>query len=146
MTLSIQAAAEASGLSADTIRYYERQAVLPRVPRGTNGYRSYPQEHLGTLRFARRLRELGLPPDAMRPLIELFHDGTCREFHDALVERCQTALAKVQAQRLELERVQDQLSAVLDGLIREPVDDRPLSTLAPCVCVALVEEGARAHV
>ena len=47
--LTIGQAAAASGLSPDTIRFYEREGVLPRVPRGTNSYRGYPPEHVETL-------------------------------------------------------------------------------------------------
>ncbi len=59
--MNIQEAAEASGLSADTIRFYERKRVLPRPPRAANGYRAYTEEHLATLRLTKSLRDLGLP-------------------------------------------------------------------------------------
>ncbi len=59
--MNIQEAAHRSGLSADTIRFYERKGVLPRPPRGANGYRQYTEEHVATLEFARGLRDLNLP-------------------------------------------------------------------------------------
>ena len=40
-SLTIGEVAAASGLSPDTIRFYEREGVLPRDPRGTNSYRGY---------------------------------------------------------------------------------------------------------
>jgi DNA-binding transcriptional MerR regulator len=138
--LTIGQVAEASGLSPDTIRYYEREGVLPRVPRGSNSYRGYPAEHVETLRFARRLRELGLAPAVMADLIRLFHDGTCQQMRDALVESCGKTLDTVRARRLELERVESQLGAVLAGLERQAVDDHRISTVTPCACVALVEQ------
>ncbi len=138
--LTIGQAAEASGLSPDTIRYYEREGVLPRVQRGTNSYRGYPAEHIETLRFARRLRELGLAPAAMAGLIRLFHDGTCREMRDALLESCGSAVATVRARRLELERVEAQLRNVLDGLEQLDVDHRLITTVKPCACIAVIEQ------
>ena len=66
--LSIKGVAAAPGLAADTIRYYERVGVLPKVARSTNSYLGYPAEHVETLHFARRLRELGLPPGDTRPV------------------------------------------------------------------------------
>ncbi len=140
--LSISEVAAASGLSADTIRYYERSGVLPPVQRGNNSYRGYPAAHVETLRFARRLRELGLTPAAMAGLIRLFHDGTCRQMRDALAESCDTTLAKVRSQRLELERVESQLRNVLEGLEHAKIDDDRISTVTPCPCVAVVEEEA----
>jgi len=140
--LTISEVAAASGLSADTIRYYERAGVLPPVQRTENSYRSYPAEHVETLRFARRLRELGLAPSAMADLIRLFHDGTCRQMRDALAECCDTTLAKVRAQRLELERVESQLRNVLDGLERAKIDDDRIPTVTPCPCVGVVNSEA----
>ena len=140
--LSIKQVAAACGLAADTIRYYERVGVLPKVARSTNSYRGYPPEHIETLRFARRLRELGLAPRDMADLIRLFHDGTCRQMHMALVERCEATISKVHAHRLELERVEAQLAAVLDGLQHQERDNDYISTVEPCVCVAVIEREA----
>lgn len=139
--LTIGQAAAASGLSADTIRFYEREGVLPRVPRGQNSYRGYPAEHVETLLFARRLRELGLAPAIMADLIRLFHDGTCREMRDTLAESCGKTLGAVRARRLELERVEAQLRNVLDGLERQAVEEQRISTVTPCACVSLIKEG-----
>ncbi len=141
-SLTIKQVAEASGMAAETIRYYERVGVLPRVPRQPNSYRGYPAAHVETLRFARRLRELGLAPALMGDLIRLFHDGTCEQMRDALAETCGATVATVRARRLELERVEAQLRNVLRGLERLQVDDHRISTVTPCACVSIVEEGS----
>lgn len=140
--LTIGQAAAASGLSPDTIRYYEREGVLPPVPRESNSYRGYPADHVETLRFARRLRELGLAPAAMTDLVRLFHDGTCEQMRDALLANCGGALEKVRAQRLELERVEAQLASVLAGLHEQHVDSHRISTVTPCACVSLIRKGS----
>ena len=69
--LTIRDAATVSGLSAETIRYYERVGVLPTVPRAVNGYRLYTAAYVETLRFARGLRELGIPLTSVASLVEL---------------------------------------------------------------------------
>ncbi|HWQ28729.1 MAG TPA: MerR family DNA-binding transcriptional regulator, partial [Dehalococcoidia bacterium] len=56
--MRIGEAARASGLSIDTIRFYERTGTLPAPPRGANGYRRYTPEHVETLRLAAGLRAL----------------------------------------------------------------------------------------
>ena len=144
--LSIRQAGAASGLPADTIRYYEKLGILPTVGRDANGYRRYLPEHLETLRFTRSLRELGLTPDAMKPLVQLFHDGTCREMRTALLENCHTALVKVRAQRLELDHLESQLVRVTDGLELQSPDGRGISTIRPCGCVSVLQERREANV
>ena len=61
--MNIQKAAEASGLTADTIRFYEREGVVPPAPRRENGYREYTSEHVAVLRLARGLRDLPVTCD-----------------------------------------------------------------------------------
>lgn len=137
---TISEAARASGLSPDTIRYYERVGVLPHVGRGLNRYRGYTAEHIETLRFARRLRELGIPQANMAALIKVFHDGSCRELRDELLVNSRVALGTLRTRREELERMESQILAIVDGLQGlEPVDHR-LLTLDPCGCVQIVEK------
>lgn len=137
---TIRQASEASGLAPDTIRYYERVGVLPRVGRGPNRYRGYTAEHIETLRFARRLRELGIPPSSMAALIAVFHDGSCRELRDELLFSSCAAVATLKARREELERMESQLQAIVDGLQGLDPDDHRLLTLNPCGCVEIVEK------
>ena len=54
--MNIRAAAIASRLTPDTIRFYEKKDILTRPPRLTNGYRHYTDEHVATLRLAKALR------------------------------------------------------------------------------------------
>jgi DNA-binding transcriptional MerR regulator len=107
---TIGQAARVSGLSPGTVRYYEREAVLPRAPAARISYRGYPAEHVETLRFAQRLREPGLAQAAMADLVRLFHVDACQQMDDALIESCGESLNGVQTRRLELERVEAQLT------------------------------------
>ena len=56
--MNIGEAANASSLTPDTIRFYEKKGILPRPPRLASGYRHYTEEHVATLRLAKALREL----------------------------------------------------------------------------------------
>ena len=58
--LTIGQLAQATGVSARTIRYYEEVGVLPRPGRTTAGYRQYAQQGVHRLRFIRRARAPGL--------------------------------------------------------------------------------------
>src|SRR5215216_2779233 len=66
-TFTIKEAAARAGVSADTIRHYERVGVLPRAPRTDGGYRRYSEASLAhvtvvrnALRFGFRLKELAI--------------------------------------------------------------------------------------
>jgi len=137
--LKIRAAAVASGLSADTIRYYERVDVLPAVPRGASGYREYSEQHLETLRFARRLRDLGCSLAEMSTLVRIYHDGSCREMREALIDATDGLVTRVQARLRELESAEQQLASLAAGLRGIEPDDHRLLTLNPCGCVEIVE-------
>ena len=47
------------GLSADTLRYYEKIGLLPRVGRSESGIRSYSERDLSRLRFIQRAQKMG---------------------------------------------------------------------------------------
>lgn len=135
--MRIQEAAEASGLPADTIRFYERSGVLPRPPRGANGYRAYTEEHLGTLRLARGLRELGLPLDDITAILAVAHDATCGEVRRTLAATLGRAIAEADARVTELSNARERLAVLRDGVIAlSPRSDR-LPGMAPCDCVLL---------
>ncbi len=137
---TISQASEASGLAVDTIRYYERIGVLPPVGRGPNRYRGYTETHIETLRFARRLRELGLPLGTIAALVRVFHDGSCRELREKLLVSSQAALETLRVRREELERIESQLRSIVEGLQGLKPDDHRLLTLDPCGCIEIVEK------
>ena len=49
-----------AGVAVDTVRYYERQGLLPQPLRRPSGYRDYGDDDLQQLRFVRRCKALGL--------------------------------------------------------------------------------------
>ena len=68
---SIGAASAMSGVSVDTIRYYERTGVVPRPDRTASGRRTYGADDIARLRFVRRCRSLGFPIPDIRSLLDL---------------------------------------------------------------------------
>ncbi len=59
------------GLTPDAIRFYERNALLPRPPRTTGGFRQYAETDVETLGFIRRVQSLGFRLQEVRELLEL---------------------------------------------------------------------------
>ncbi len=59
------------GLTPDAIRFYERNALLPRPPRTEGGFRQYGESDVETLAFIRRLQGLGFKLSEIRSLLNL---------------------------------------------------------------------------
>jgi DNA-binding transcriptional MerR regulator len=74
-TLSISEAAEASGLSAHTLRYYERAGLLEPVSRDGSGHRRYREADLERITFLAKLRATGMPIRDVRRYAELMNAG-----------------------------------------------------------------------
>ena len=136
--MNIKEAAAASGLSADTIRYYERRGVLPSPPRQANGYREYTPDHLETLRLANGLRELSLPLGDIAAILPVAHEGTCRELRGTLVETLEAAVSQLEARLRELRRTKRNLKTLLDGLRRMRARATRVPGLSACECAQLV--------
>jgi DNA-binding transcriptional MerR regulator len=75
VTYSIAQAAARSGLSIDTLRYYERIGLVEPPARDSGGRRDYSDEDLGWLAFLTRLRTTGMPIRMMREYAQLRHRG-----------------------------------------------------------------------
>lgn len=63
--------AQATGVNLETIRYYERIALMPEPTRTSGGHRTYDDEHRRRLSFVRRSRELGFTLEQIRELLRL---------------------------------------------------------------------------
>ncbi len=69
--LTIGRLAQLAGVSADTVRFYERQALLPEAGRSASGYRQYGEETVRRLSFIRRAKELGFTLREIADLLAL---------------------------------------------------------------------------
>jgi DNA-binding transcriptional MerR regulator len=106
--LTISDAADALGLSAHTLRYYERAGLmLDPVGRTAATHRRYTEEDLGWITLLTRLRGTGMPIRRMREYADLVRagEGTERE-RLALLEAHREAVLE------QLEQVQRSLAAI----------------------------------
>ena len=69
--MNIGQAAQASGVPAKMIRYYENIGLIPSLPRSSGGYREFGEAELQRLSFIQRGRKLGFSLDHIRSLLEL---------------------------------------------------------------------------
>lgn len=67
--MTIGKASEQSGVNVETIRYYERESVVPKPGRSSGGRRLYSADEIARLRFVRRCRDLGFPISIIRTFL-----------------------------------------------------------------------------
>ncbi len=72
--MNIGAAAEITGVTAKTIRYYEEIGLIMPARRQENGYRNYADEDIQILRFIQRARRLGFSVRDVESLLTLWQD------------------------------------------------------------------------
>jgi DNA-binding transcriptional MerR regulator len=79
VSMTISEAAEASGLTAHTLRYYERAGLLDPVGREAGGRRRYDDGDLARISFLTKLRATGMPIRSVRSYADLLRGGDGNE-------------------------------------------------------------------
>ena len=99
--MRIKELAQATGVDVETIRYYEKQSLLPAPARQDNGYRDYTDTHLEQLAFIRHCRALEMPlADIRRLLSALDAPGKPHPDVDQLVqEQIERVRARLKSMR-----------------------------------------------
>ncbi len=112
MAMKIREAAEAVGLSPDTLRYYEKIALVPGPARGAGGQRAYGESDLARLRFVTRAQALGFTLDEIRRLLRFrANPHSASRAVRRLAELKQETLA---GQRRALEQMHRELTLLLN--------------------------------
>ena len=112
-SLTIGALARRAGVAIDTVRYYEREGLLPEPLRRASGYRSYGEGTVAQLQFIRRAKTLGFTLQEIRELLALSVDR--RRGVKAVKQRAQRRLADIEARIAELERVRAGLAELIEA-------------------------------
>jgi len=109
--MKIGTLARQADVAIDTVRYYERQGLLPAPARTASGYRSYADGDVARLRFIRRAKALGFTLGEIRELLEL----TGRRAHDmaGVKSAAIQKLADVDARIAELQRMRGGLERLV---------------------------------
>lgn len=106
-SLKIGELATAGGCQVETIRYYERERLLPAPMRSAGNYRLYGAEHLERLTFIRHCRSLGMSLPEVRRLLHLRDapDENCNDVNVLL----DTHIAQITERIVELQNLQSQM-------------------------------------
>ena len=75
MTRTIQRAAAETGVSRDTLRYYEKIGILPGIARSRSGHRRFSEDDMGWIKLVQCLRATGMPIEDLHAYAELVQQG-----------------------------------------------------------------------
>ncbi|WP_109125672.1 MerR family transcriptional regulator [Dyella sp. C11] len=112
-SMTIGAVARRVGVAIDTIRYYEREGLLPEPLRRASGYRTYDEGAVRQLRFIRRAKDLGFTLEEIRDLLALSADR--KRGVKAVKQRAEERLAAIDERIAELTRVRNGLEQLIDA-------------------------------
>ena len=107
--MNIGQLARLAGVPIDTVRYYERNGLLPLPARRASGYRNYQASDVERLRFVRRAKVLGFTLTEIRDLLQLW---------DLRGEGAAEFKAAVSAHLAEVDHRLDELARLRGGLHR----------------------------
>ena len=110
-TIRIGRLAELTGVSVDTVRYYEREGLLPKPTRRASGYREYSQSDVERLRFVRRSKELGFTLSEIAELLSLTSDR--HSDMKGVKQKAEERLLQVETKIAELGRVKRGLKKLI---------------------------------
>jgi len=112
MRLSIGQTSEKTGLSVDTLRYYERIGLLPRIERTQGGQRQYSDENIARLRFIQRAQSMNFSLDEIADLLQLRDSpGDVRHQVRHLTEQ---KLHAIEARIQELNHLRHELTELIE--------------------------------
>ena len=94
-------------LTPDTIRYYEKEGLIPKAPRTKSGIRDFDEETCNWIEFIKCMRNAGLEIEILKQYVELFKQGskTVKERRLLLEEQRKKLIEKQKDIKATLERL-----------------------------------------
>ena len=119
--MTIAQASRQYGLSADTLRYYERIGLIPPVPRNKSGIRDYDQESCQWIELMKCMRSAGVQIEALVEYVELFRQGdaTLEARKALLMEQRDLLMARMEEMQQSLDRLNYKIRLYEDGAMTQ---------------------------
>ncbi len=113
MTLTIGQVAKSAGVTIDTIRFYEKEGLIPKPPRRHSGHRQYGHEIVERVVFIRRAKQLGFTLSEIVDILELRSDpsSTAQDVKDKASAKIQQIDAKIR----ELKKIRSELVSLTNA-------------------------------
>lgn len=117
---AIAQAAERSGLSIDTLRYYERIGLVDPPARDSGGRRAYSDDDLSWLEFLTKLRTTGMPIRMMREYAQLKNvPGAASRRRQMLVDHRKDVLERIAELQTSLDSLNYKIGFYDNNLVQE---------------------------
>jgi MerR family transcriptional regulator, mercuric resistance operon regulatory protein len=133
-TIQIGEAAQRAALTIDTIRFYERRALLPAALRTTGQFRLYTADDITRLKFIKQMQGLGFSLQQIKHLLDLRDRGryACEEVSNLLKDKLTEIRSKIRV----LQKLEGELAIDLRKCNRELKERR---SRAPRQCPVLTD-------
>ena len=112
---------ERYGLSADTLRYYERVGLISRVTRNDGGIRDYNELDLRRVEFIKCMRSAGLPVEVLIEYVGLVQRGdkTIEARKEILKEQRELLLARMQEMQKTLDILEHKIEVYENAVLKK---------------------------
>ena len=116
--MTIKEVCEKYGITADTLRYYEKVGVIPTVGRTKGGKRDYSRQDIGWVENAICMRNAGLPVEMLIEYVRLFQegDGTFQARRDLLAEAREEIFGQLSKYQATLDKLNYKISRYDEAL------------------------------
>lgn len=108
--LTIGKLSSQSGVGIDTVRFYEREGLLPKAARTQSGYRVYTRDDVDRLRFIRRAKALGF---SLEEVAELLRLNVAKGSRASVKTLAQQRLADIDQKLSEMTAIRDALATLV---------------------------------
>lgn len=119
--MTIAEVSEKYDIPQDTLRYYERIGLIPRVNRSKSGIRNYMEEDCRWVEFIKCMRSAGLPIEALIEYVGLFlqGDATIEARRELLAEQRRQLEARIEEMKKTLERLNYKISWYEESIVKK---------------------------
>lgn len=116
-------------LTQDTIRYYEKEGLIPTIPRTESGIRNFDEESCNWIEFIKCMRNAGLEIEVLKEYVKLFREGksTVAKRKELLEKQREKLLQKQRSINETLERLNYKINLYdeIENGIRKDFTEKP---------------------
>ena len=109
-------------ISQDTLRYYERIGLIPRVNRNKSGIRDYTEENCNWVEFIKCLRGAGLPIEVLVEYVRLFQqdeENTIGARKELFIEQREQLIRRMEDMKKTLERLEYKIAIFEHAIVEK---------------------------
>lgn len=119
--MRISEISQQSGISSDTLRYYERIGLIPPVNRNGSGIRDYSELDVKRVEFVKCMRKAGLSIEVLTAYFKLVHQGdrTVEARKEILKEQRARLMAKMEEMQQTLDLLNYKISMYEETLLKK---------------------------